>query len=59
MTNALRTTNTKLTEQGVEGDGYVKCCADAIRSLNLNKTELDHLVREVNAEKGWVPGQSS
>ncbi len=45
--------------EGVSGNSYVKCCADAIRSLNLDKTELDHLAREVDAEKGWVPGQSS
>ncbi len=44
---------------GVSGNSYVKCCADAVRSLNLDKTELDHLMREVNAEKRWVPRQSS
>ena len=49
----------KVPSEGVGGNSYVKCCADAIRSLNLDKTELDHLMRELNAEKGWVPGQSS
>ena len=48
---------TEVPDGGVSGNSYVKCCADAIRSLNLNKTELDHLMREVNVEKGWIPGQ--